>query len=392
MIDASQWLAEVVERWQCGQVAETPEAAVSRLAERHGSAGVKFGQLALNPDADRSDLFAAKNQSLSLSLDAAMLWSGELYKQQLPLVVEAVVRLRPKRIIDVGCEQGLISCLVAAAAPDASAVGIDRCPQAIARASELATALDLHNVRFVCADPLAENPDQGSFDLLIESRAMLGEALPGCDAPPELLPGELPAHAAWRDSAEAAAAALGELLGPNGHAVMFERTDTSGVVRWARALASAGFTFTGPHRTLIAEEPGGQAYFRFLEAQRGSSNIAPRPQDLIANFPLPDPGAELHGEEAEAAALHLNTPHPPTAWEWTNSNQDRERIELVNSAEGNLVELRCSTNGERTLCIHSGTSEAAVRERTERFVEASAGANLSWVDSILPCARGKIEF
>jgi hypothetical protein len=270
-------------------------------------------------------------------------------------------------------------------------VGIDQCPQAIARAEELAFALELQNVRFNCCDPLVADTNQGRFDLLIESRAMLGEALLACDDPPELLPGEIPASAEWRTTANAAARVLARLLKPDGHALLTERTDSSGVVRWATALATAGFTTSGPHTPLSTNEPGGQATFRVLRAELTEACIAPQPQDLFAPVEIPRPGYELHGEAAESAALHLSPTNDPTAWEWINSNQDRERIELVVATEGNLVELRCSTNGERTLSVHPGSDEAAVHARTERLVHASAGAKISAVSSILPRAHGKIE-
>jgi len=391
MIDAGQWLAGITDRWHCRPVAESPSVAINLIAERHGLAGQRFGQLASDPAASRSELFAAKNASLELSLDAAMLWSGDLYRQQLPLIAGAVGRLRPNSIVDVGCEQGLITCLLAAAAPNSSVVGIDPCPHAIARAQELAFALDLQNVTFNCCDPLAADTNQGTFDLLIESRAMLGEALLACEDPPELLPGEISATAEWRTAANAAAKVLARLLKPDGHALLTERTDSSGVVRWTTALATAGFTTSGPHTPLSTNEPGGQATFRVLRAELAEASIAPQPQDLFAPAEIPGPGYALHGEAAESAALHLRPMNDPTAWEWINSNQDRERIELVVSIEGNLVELRCSTNGERTLCVHSGSDEAEVHERTERFVNASAGAKIGAVSSILPYARGKIE-
>ena len=392
MIDAGQWLAEVAHRWQCGPVADTPASAISLIADRHGAAGERFGQLAVDHAGPRSELFAAKNASLGLSLDAAMLWSGELYRQELPLVAEAVRRINPKRIVDVGCEQGLVTCLAAAAAPDSLVVGIDPCAQAIARADELAAALGIRNVEFICSDPLMRDADQEGFDLLIESRAMLGEALANCDYPAELLPGELPAAAEWQAAATAAAAALAQLIKPTGHALLIERTDTTGVVRWATALATAGVATIGPHRALRVDEPGGQASFRVLHAKRVEPSSPMQPQDLFAPVGIPEPGSDLDGESAEAAALHLRPATAPSAWEWTNSNGDRERIELVGSTEGDLIELRCSTNGERTLCVHHGCDEAAVRARTKRFVEASAGANLSTVQSILPAAHAKIEF
>jgi SAM-dependent methyltransferase len=391
MINTQRWLDGVIDRWQCPPVAETRDSAISLLEQRHGAAGRRFGQLALNPDIDRAELFAAKNDSLSLSLDAAMLWSGELYRKQLPLLATALARTKPASIVDVGCEQGLVTCLVAAASPDSRVVGIDRCHQAVARAAELAVALELRNVRFICADVLGGKPDEGNFDLLIGSRSMLGEALPNCCEPAELLPGELPAADGWQAEAEAAARSLTELLKPDGMALLTERTDSSGLLRWARALATAGLLPTGPHALLQVEEPGGQAGFRMLEFTRRDAGSVPGPEELINQVALPGAGHELTGEAAEAAAIHLEVASTPIAWEWLNSNCDRERIELVSSAEGAFVKLRFSTNGERTLCVHEGSEAAAARERTERFVNASAGANLSPVNSILPRARGKIK-
>ena len=53
-----------------------------------------------------------------------------------------------KKILDVGCDCGIVTCFLARCCPDAEVIGIDRSANAVARARELAEKLGVTNVRF----------------------------------------------------------------------------------------------------------------------------------------------------------------------------------------------------------------------------------------------------
>jgi ubiquinone/menaquinone biosynthesis C-methylase UbiE len=74
-------------------------------------------------------------------------------------------------VLDIGCGAGDISFLAASlVGPQGRVTGVDKAPEAIARASERAAKLT--NVHFVCAD-LADYRPQHSFDALIGSRILM---------------------------------------------------------------------------------------------------------------------------------------------------------------------------------------------------------------------------
>lgn len=92
------------------------------------------------------DVYALKNTSLRFSLLVTVFERAELHETVFAWI-EA--RTEPTHaILDVGCENGFLTCLLALRWPGARVVGIDRSAKAIERARELATRLKLTNVEF----------------------------------------------------------------------------------------------------------------------------------------------------------------------------------------------------------------------------------------------------
>ena len=114
--------------------------------------------------------YTAKNSSLEFSLAVISQYWGNRLEEYLAWFVH---REWPpaQRILDVGCDNGILTCFYAHYFPDAEVFGIDCCPEAIACANELAAKLGLDNVRFHHADVmdmpahLAEKP----YDLITSS-------------------------------------------------------------------------------------------------------------------------------------------------------------------------------------------------------------------------------
>jgi ubiquinone/menaquinone biosynthesis C-methylase UbiE len=96
-------------------------------------------------------------------------FNGDLAEQVLRLA-----GLTPgMEVLDIGCGAGDISFLAASlVGPQGRVTGVDKAPEAIARASERAAAARLSNVHFVTAD-LADYRPQHPFDALIGSRILM---------------------------------------------------------------------------------------------------------------------------------------------------------------------------------------------------------------------------
>ena len=77
-----------------------------------------------------------------------------------------------RSILDVGCGVGILTTFYARRHPDKTFVGIDRSPVSIARAQELAKALDLTNVHFECLD-FDRTPPSCSPDLVLATHALM---------------------------------------------------------------------------------------------------------------------------------------------------------------------------------------------------------------------------
>lgn len=384
---AESWLGAILGGGPAPKQADSPEAAAKVILDRHGTAGRRFLDLAFDPAAAREDLYAAKNATLDLSLDASLLWSGDLYRAQLPQLADLLRTRRPQRVIDLGCDQGLLTCFVGGIADWAEVVGLDPCCEAIARAGDLRDRVGLANVSFAEADPIHAEPGIEPADLVITSRVILGEAIPpGDDRPAELLAGSSPADAEWKALADRAASRIASLLNPEAMIVALERTGTSGLVRWANALARAGLCVATPVTRVTVDEPGnpGQT-FRLIEAVRqpaGADRRLPPASDLLGGQAIPTGGQPLEGEAAERAALSVGPPVGAEAWEWVNSAGDTEHLELADSAEG-LIELRCSTNGSRTLTTHPDSAAESLRERVQRELVANSEAGIVGAEPLL---------
>ncbi|WP_042455027.1 methyltransferase domain-containing protein [Neobacillus dielmonensis] len=118
----------------------------------------------------QGNLYAVKNQSLPFSL-AVESWTLSFHKAFLNWITQQK-QFKPKRILEIGCDNGLLTCLYATLYPDAEVVGIDRGNAGIRCAQQLTRKLGLTNVSFF-QNEFMELPDHfltHSFDLIISVR------------------------------------------------------------------------------------------------------------------------------------------------------------------------------------------------------------------------------
>jgi SAM-dependent methyltransferase len=80
--------------------------------------------------------------------------------------LDAVRRAAPRTLLDLGCGNGMITCLLASASPETRVVGVDLDTAGLAYAARLAEANGLENVEFRVAN--AENDDlPGPSDFIL---------------------------------------------------------------------------------------------------------------------------------------------------------------------------------------------------------------------------------
>ena len=80
-----------------------------------------------------------------------------------------------KKILDLGCDNGITTCFIANLYPNSEIIGVDKCKKGIKCAEEIAQKLGVENVKFEVVD--AKKVDkffkEEKFDLVISNRSML---------------------------------------------------------------------------------------------------------------------------------------------------------------------------------------------------------------------------
>ena len=201
-------------------------------------------------DRDPAAFYRFKNQTLDAGLTFSGAFSGEILRKMC-----AEIDARPEvfqrssgtaRILEVGCDCGIIACFLAKRFPEAQITGLDRCGESIAAAKELAARLKLTNAEFLTGTPETLSP---GYDAVVSLRTMHEN----CAVADEetLSPEEY--EKACTEALKTYAGALAALLNPGGHLFTAERSDTEELLRaWQAALAAAGITVLPDSRKDLA--------------------------------------------------------------------------------------------------------------------------------------------
>ncbi len=309
--------------------------------------GQAFLEAAADPATDRKLLYKLKNSSRALSFAVAEEWSGPLYEAQIPWLRGVLGTIKPEVVIDVGCEQGLLTRAIAEALPEAEIRGVDRCAEAITIAeadapswNAPAPAFHVWDVRDAWHAEFAA----GKVGLIHASRSLLGEAIaPDAEEPTELLPGTVPASAEWLKEARALAGRFGFGTEPGSILISVERTSLSGALRWAKVLGEHGFKLVPELSTLLPApepmQPGLRLPAMVFEHIDGPGVDISAEELAAALVDLPDPSnpGPHTGFEGEAMAIDARRGENLVSLQWHGGTS---RAELWRMPEGHLVEVR----------------------------------------------------
>lgn len=120
-----------------------------------------------------NEQYRVKNSSLRFSITLSSYFVGRFLGGFLKFVSGLSFPSPPGRILDIGCDNGILTAYYARLFPNATVVGVDRCRQAIACATELKELLQLSNLSFVHGNPLqARQPravGKEKWDLVVMS-------------------------------------------------------------------------------------------------------------------------------------------------------------------------------------------------------------------------------
>jgi tRNA G46 methylase TrmB len=220
------------------------------------------------------DFWRRKNENLDLSLSLSGQFMGDFYRSYLPWLSTVTENFEITRILDVGCDNGVLACSYATSFPNAEVIGIDRSSEGIACANELAGRLEIGNVKFRKLDALELATDLAgeNFDLITATMTYHSVSeIPGMPSGYSLFEQELPDTTDW----QVALRGITPLVRMGGKFISVERlTSSAGTLWWARALTGAGLRIDWPSSEVLC-------YPRFGEECRLPAFVCDRQQPSV---------------------------------------------------------------------------------------------------------------
>ncbi|WP_418746520.1 class I SAM-dependent methyltransferase [Frisingicoccus sp.] len=198
-----------------------------------------------------AEFYEMKNELL----DKALLFNGgyqaDNYRQMCNWIVENH-DVFGKEILDAGCECGIMSCFLGMAFPESHITAVDRSPNAIKAAKELAARLDVHNITFINAD-VTNLPGQ-KYDTVFAMRLLQENcAIDHVMSSYNLLKAEA---AEFAENIHPFAKKLTALVAEEGYLVSAERCDVDPVfLGWMQKLNEFGLAGVPEcHKELVCKE------------------------------------------------------------------------------------------------------------------------------------------
>jgi SAM-dependent methyltransferase len=144
------------------------------LNEHHDELAAQFREAISSRKGDQGlgNIYTLKNQNLDFGLDVAKRLA-DFYKKYCSWVATNVVA-PPNRLLDIGCDNGIITCFYAYLYPEAEVIGVDKSKSGIRCANQLAQILGLSNVSFVEMDfnEINHHFPNESFDMITSVRTL----------------------------------------------------------------------------------------------------------------------------------------------------------------------------------------------------------------------------
>lgn len=217
------------------------------------------------------EVYNTKNQNLELSIDFSRM-TCDLHTQYLKWFIGAL-KTTPTRILDIGCDNGIVTCFYAMLFPESEIVGIDPCENGITCAVQLAEKLKLSNVTFkkTAIEQCSNIYPEGYFDVVTAVttlKEITGSLICEILAHPgdydiwclEDLPITVGSH-----NLHESLVSIKKLLADNGKYISFERWFAEDCIWWSEKLKNAGLYIDWEEsKTLHFQEVGQDRIFPAL--------------------------------------------------------------------------------------------------------------------------------
>ena len=113
--------------------------------------------------------YTVKNADLKTSIAVTGGFDGDIVRKTCDWIIKHKDAFG-KHILDIGCDNGIVSCFIARVLPEAEVTAIDRCEASISIAKALAEKLKVNNIQFRYVSDLCEVKEQ--YDTVFSSRTM----------------------------------------------------------------------------------------------------------------------------------------------------------------------------------------------------------------------------
>lgn len=198
-----------------------------------------------------NDLYEVKNQNLDLSLNFSR-YSTDLYRKYFEWFIK-INSKAPDKILDIGCDNGIIACFYALLFPECSVFGIDISENGIKCAEQLKKRLSLNNVKFKVANiqDISKTFVDYKFSLVTSIRT-LHEAVKLPEVPEHMWSMQDLNNKEFEDNdLTKLLANIREMLTPDGKFITWERMSKEENLLYLKELKKAGLFFDSKLSKLI---------------------------------------------------------------------------------------------------------------------------------------------
>lgn len=104
---------------------------------------------------DEIDMYEFKNSSYQRSLAMSLAFDQRYFRNIFEWLERFGSILAGDRVLDFGCDNGILSCFVAKILPNKKIVAVDRCSKGLENARALADKLEIQNIEFANVEEIA---------------------------------------------------------------------------------------------------------------------------------------------------------------------------------------------------------------------------------------------
>ncbi|WP_026675328.1 class I SAM-dependent methyltransferase [Alkalihalobacterium bogoriense] len=250
------------------------------------------------------EVYTVKNQNLDFSLTVAKMLA-DFYMKYCNWFFN-FKELSPRKLLDIGCDNGIITCFYGVLFPHCQVIGVDKSESGIKCAEELAKKLNLKNVIFMLMDfnDLNSHFENGSFDIVTSVRVL--HEIMGTISVPKYwsLEGYLSTNLDKGDHNYLKV--IEKLLATNGSYVFAERLENPAAVgQWANLLRKANLHMDWEQSSFIEFHENGQ-HLKSPTLLAGKKNENIDTVEGIRKLYLKNTSMELkYGEELKSVSAEI---------------------------------------------------------------------------------------